>query len=41
MRQEAPCNPWISLLQGNLLTGWDWAENDLEAFAEAMATGTT
>ena len=40
MMQESLCNQWIHLLQGNLLTGWDWEENDLEAFAVAMATGT-
>lgn len=26
--------------EGNLLTGWDWADTDLEAFAAAFHTAS-
>ena len=39
-KQAAPYDQWINLLQGNLLTGWDWdwVDNGQEALAAALCT---
>lgn len=39
-REATPYDQWISLLQGNLFTGWDWdwVDNGQEALAAALCT---
>lgn len=39
-REATPYDQWISLLQGNLFTGWDWdwVDNGQEELAAALCT---